>query len=178
MRKATIVLTMVIFSTLAFGQSKSVEKFRNDNEPTLKLFFYKSTLKMFARLQMQMSDQLEINEMPDFSSVIQNIEKVKYFMFKEEDYGIDNPIFKNLEADIAAEGYESMMSARMSGANMNFMMKGTAEKPKGFVVLMRSEEGMSIVDIEGYPDLKQIMKFSEFMSKNTSGLESLMDAFN
>ena len=71
-----------------------------------------------------------------------------------------------------------MMSARMSGANMNFLMKGTAEKPKGFVVVMRTEEGVSLVDIEGYPDLKQIMKFSEFMSKNTSGLKSIIDAFN
>ena len=72
MRKTTLILTLVLFSTLAFGQSKSVEKFRNDNEPTLKLFFYKSTLKMFANIQMKMADEME--ELPDFSSVIKNIE--------------------------------------------------------------------------------------------------------
>ncbi len=176
MRKTTLILTLVLFSTLAFGQSKSVEKFRNDNEPTLKLFFYKSTLKMFANIQMKMADEME--ELPDFSSVIKNIEKVKFFVFDKDTYEMDDPMFSKLEKDILSEGYESMMSARMSGANMNFLMKGTAEKPKGFVVVMRSEEGVSLVDIEGYPDLKQIMKFSEFMSKNTSGLESIMDAFN
>ena len=176
MRKTTLILTLVLFSTLAFGQSKSVEKFRNDNEPTLKLFFYKSTLKMFANIQMKMADEME--ELPDFSSVIKNIEKVKFFVFDKDTYEMDAPMFSKLEEDILSEGYESMMSARMSGANMNFLMKGTAEKPKGFVVVMRSEEGVSLVDIEGYPDLKQIMKFSEFMSKNTSGLESIMDAFN
>ena len=172
MRKTTLILTLVLFSTLAFGQSKSVEKFRNDNEPTLKLFFYKSTLKMFANIQLKME------ELPDFSSVIKNIEKVKFFVFDKEKYAMDAPMFSKLEEDILSEGYESMMSARMSGANMNFLMKGTAEKPKGFVVVMRTEEGVSLVDIEGYPDLKQIMKFSEFMSKNTSGLKSIIDAFN
>jgi len=176
MRKATIVFIMVIFSTLAFGQSKSVEEFRNDNEPTLKLFFYKSTLKMFAKLQVQMAD--EMSELPDFNAVVKNIEKVKFFVFDSAAYASENPIFTKLEKDIASEGYESMMSTRMSGANMNFMMKGSSENPKGFVVFMRSEAGVSVVDIEGYPDLKQIMKFSDFMSKNTSGLKSILDAFD
>ncbi|MGW8122094.1 DUF4252 domain-containing protein [Roseivirga echinicomitans] len=176
MRKATLIFTLVIFSTLAFGQSKSVEEFRNENKPKLKLFFYKSTLKMFAKLQVQMAGELE--ELPDFSSVVKNIEKVKYFVFDKENYVMDDPMFSKLETDILAEGYESMMSARMSGANMNFMMKGTPEKPKGFVVVMRSEDSVSLIDIEGYPDIKQIMKLSEFMSKNTSGLESILDAFN
>ena len=176
MRKTTLILTLVLFSTLAFGQSKSVEEFRNEYKPTLKLFFYKSTLKMFANLQLKMADEIE--ELPDFSSVIKNIEKVKFFVFDSATYANDNAIFNKLEKDIESEGYESMMSARIEGSNMNFMMKGTSEKPKGFVVFMRSESGVSVVDIEGYPDLKQIMKLSEFMSKNANGLGSIIDAFN
>lgn len=178
MRKTILFLIIITFSTVAFGQSRSVEEFREKHSPSLKLFFYKSTLKMFANLQMKMGDKMDdLEAMPELSSIIKNIEKVKFFSFNERDYNPQDELFSQLEKDIVTEGYESMMTARMGGADMNFLMKGDAERPDGFVVLMRSEEGVNIVDIEGYPDLKQIMKFSEFMNKNTSGLNSLADAF-
>lgn len=176
MRKSILLLALVATTTFAFGQSKSVERFREDNEPSLKLFFYKSTLKMFANLQMALGDKVE-QELPDMSSLIQHIEKVKFFMFDQEDYDPKSKMFDDLEASILKEGYESMMTARLEQATVNFMMKGSDARPEGFVMLIRSEDGFNVVDVEGYPDLTQIMKFTEFMNSNTSDLRSLKDAF-
>jgi hypothetical protein len=36
---------------------------------------------------------------------------------------------------------------------------------------------VNVVDVQGYPDLSQIMKFTEFMNSNTGDLRSLKDAF-
>uniref|UniRef100_UPI0040475A6C DUF4252 domain-containing protein n=1 Tax=Roseivirga sp. TaxID=1964215 RepID=UPI0040475A6C len=176
MRKLILVLALVATTTFAFGQSKSVERFREDHEPSLKLFFYKSTLKMFANLQIALNDKVD-QELPDMSSLIQHIEKVKFFMFDQEDYDPQSKMFDDLEASILKEGYESMMTARIEQATVNFMMKGSETKPEGFVMLIRSEVGFNVVDVEGYPDLTQIMKFTEFMNSNTGDLRSLKDAF-
>lgn len=176
MRKSILLFALVATTTFAFGQSRSVENFRQEHEPSLKLFFYKSTLKMFANLQIALGDKVE-QELPDMTSLIQHIEKVKFFMFDQEDFDPKSKLFTDLEASIIAEGYESMMTARMQEANVNFMMKGNTDKPEGFVMLIRSESGVNVVDVQGYPDLSQIMKFTEFMNSNTGDLRSLKDAF-
>ena len=181
MRKTTLILTLVLFSTLAFGQSKSVEEFRNDYKPTLKLFFYKSTLKMISRIDLSMlggADVSEFKDMPPIGDMIKGIEKVKFFLFENSDD--ENEIqlidFKNLKSKIEAEGYESMMSARIEGSNMNVMMKERRGNPEGFVVLITMEDGYSIIDIEGYPDVSNILKFSQFMNSNGSNM-GLKEAF-
>jgi hypothetical protein len=98
-------------------------------------------------------------------------------MFDQEDFDPKSKLFSDLEASILSEGYESMMNARMKESKINFMMKGSSEKPEGFVMLIRSETGVNVVDVQGYPDLSQIMKFTEFMNSNTGDLRSLKDAF-
>jgi hypothetical protein len=131
---------------------------------------------MFANLQAALGDKVE-QELPDMTSLIQNIEKVKFFMFDEADFDPKSKLFTDLEISILGEGYESMMTARLQEASVNFMMKGDSNKPEGFVMLIRSETGVNVVDVQGYPDLTQIMKFTEFMNSNTGDLRSLKDAF-
>ena len=116
--------------------------------------------------------------MPPIGDMIKGIEKVKFFLFENSDD--ENEIqlidFKNLKSKIEAEGYESMMSARIEGSNMNVMMKERRGNPEGFVVLITMEDGYSIIDIEGYPDVSNILKFSQFMNSNGSNM-GLKEAF-
>jgi len=44
------------------------------------------------------------------------------------------------------------------------------------VVLITMEDGYSIIDIEGYPDVSNILKFSQFMNSNGSNM-GLKEAF-
>ena len=72
------LLVLVIFCSLAYsvnGQSRSVERFRKEHQPSLKMFFYKSTLKMYASLQMglQQESSSDLDEMPQISEMINGI---------------------------------------------------------------------------------------------------------
>jgi len=173
----TAVLMALVFS--AFGQSKSVDKFRNTHDPDLKLFFYKSTLKMYARLSTNLTGDLQPDdsgEIPDLSRLIEGIEKVKFFSYDPGSLNAD--LMTQLNTDVKGEGYESVMNARMNAANIEILMKEKRSKPVGFVVLINSEEGEMILDLEGMPDLSNLMKLSDFMSSNTESFNLLKNAFN
>lgn len=180
--KKLLILSLLFSMTLSgFAQSRSVETFRQDNSPSTTLFFYKSTLKMISRIDLSMlggADVSEFQDMPPIGDMIKGIEKVKFFLFENstDDQFVSDSDFKSLQASIEAEGYESMMSARVEGNNMNIMMKEKRGNPQGFVVLITMEDGYSIIDIEGYPDVSNILKFSQFMNSNGSNM-GLKDAF-
>ncbi|OEK05081.1 hypothetical protein BFP71_16825 [Roseivirga misakiensis] len=164
-----------------FAQSRSVERFREDNRPSTKLFFYKSTLKMISRIDLAALGGASVNEfsdMPPIGDMIKGIEKVKFFLYENSDnrHAVGGAKFKALQTKVEEEGYESMMSARVEGMDMNVMMKERRGKPKGFVVLITMEQGFSIIDIEGYPDVNNILKFSQFMNSNGSSM-GLKEAF-
>lgn len=174
----TFLLLCVAFGT--FAQSKSVERFRNDHSPDLKLFFYKSTLKMYSRINLEAfggPTESDFGEMPPLADLIKGIEKVKFFQYEIYDSEEDRQLFNQLNDDVMGEGYEVLMSARAEGAIMDVMMKEKRGEPEGFVVLIKMPDQFSILDIEGFPDVNNIVKFSEFINKNSGGI-GLQDAFN
>lgn len=174
----TLLLLSIAFGT--FAQSKSVERFRNDHTPDLKLFFYKSTLKMYSRINLEAISgnvDSDFGEMPPLADLIKGIEKVKFFSYEELNASEDQALFNQLQKDVSAEGYETLMSARADDANMEVMMKEKGGEPEGFVVLIRMPERYSIIDIEGYPDVNNILKFSEFINESSAGM-NWQDAFN
>ncbi|PWL32173.1 DUF4252 domain-containing protein [uncultured Roseivirga sp.] len=173
------LLVLVIFCSLAYsvnGQSRSVERFRKEHQPSLKMFFYKSTLKMYARLQMGLQQEFssDLDEMPQISEMINGIEKIKFFNYEGSEIP-ESQLFTQLSEDIHAEGYEDLMTARVEGNDMTVMMKEKGDKPEGFVVFIQSSTGYSILDIEGYPDVNKILELSQFVG--SAGGMSLVETF-
>lgn len=181
MKKLFIISILLSLTVSGIAQSRSVERFREDNRPTTKLFFYKSTLKMISRIDLSALGGASVGEfqdMPPIGDMIAGIEKVKFFLYEntgDSDY-IDNSDFKKLKSNVEGEGYESMMSARVEGNLMSIMMKERRGNPVGFVVLITMEDGFSIIDIEGFPDLNNILKLSTFINSNGSNM-GLSEAF-
>ena len=129
----TFLLLSVAFRT--FAQSKSVERFRNDHAPDLKLFFYKSTLKMYSRINLENFGGItesDFGDMPSLADLIEGIEKVKFFMYQTFNDDEDRELFSQLTEDVVGEGYEVLMSARANSANMEVLMK---EKRKSLKAL-------------------------------------------
>ena len=175
------LLILVLFCSLAFkvnAQSKSVERFRSEHKPSYKLFFYKSTLKMYSRLQMGLQGEFgnEMADMPQLSEMIDGIEKVKFFNYEEDKVPNGLSSFQQLSDDIHNEGYEDLITARIEGNIMTVMMKESRGKLQGFVVLIRTEEGYNIIDIEGYPDVSKILEFSQVINGSSNSLR-LSEAF-
>lgn len=174
----TFLLLCVAFG--AFAQSKSVERFRNDHTPDLKLFFYKSTLKMYSRINLEAIGgvtESDFGEMPPLADLIKGIEKVKFFQYETYDNEEDRQLFNQLNDDVKGEGYEVLMSARADGALMDVMMKERRGEPEGFVVMIKMPDQYAILDIEGYPDVNNILKFSEFINNSSAGMR-WQDSFN
>ena len=116
-------------------------------------------------------------DMPPLSDLIEGIEKVKFFNYQTDSAGIDAALFSELMTDIEGEGYEVLMSGRVEGANMQLMMKQEKGDPEGFVVMIKMPDQYSILDIEGYPDINNILKFSEFINKNSKAI-GIAEAFD
>jgi len=163
MKKLVVTLLLVMCATAAFGQSKTVENYRQDNEPDNALFFYKSTLRMFARVAADFAK--DPAEVPDLGSLIEGIEKIKYFMYRYSSDQQDQ--YKTIKSGVTDEGYETVISGKFGPNNMEMYMKEKRGKPVGFVVLVVGEEGMQVMDIEGMPDLNKLVEFSQYVSGNS-----------
>lgn len=178
MQKLFTLLLLCLIGFSSQAQSSSVERFREDYKPSLKLFFYKSTLKMFSRMQqgLEQFDMQELKDLPQLSEMIDGIEKIKYFSYEDWDSQEDRQLLAELSQNIKDEGYETLVSARVEGNLMDVMMKERRGEPQGFVVLVRMESGFSIIDIEGYPNVNKILELSQFINKGSNSL-SLSEAF-
>lgn len=170
--KKLVVILLTVLCVSAYGQSESVEEFRQDHQPDVKLFFYKSTLRMFARLSVQFADGQE--EIPDLGKLIDGIEKIKYFSYRPSS-DLDE-LSKDLKSDIVSENYESVISGNFGSSDMEVLMKEKRGKPVAFVVIVQGEEGMQLMDIEGVPDLQNLVEFSQYVSTNGDSF-SLLNAF-
>ncbi len=178
MKKLFTLLLLCVIGFSVNAQSRSVEQFRDNHKPSLKLFFYKSTLKMFSRMQDGFQNQFldEMKDLPQLSAMVDGIEKIKFFNYEDWNSQEDQQLFSELTSNIQKEGYETLVSARVQGNDMNVMMKERKGKPQGFVVIVRMETGYSIIDIEGYPDVNKILALSQFINQGSSSL-SLSEAF-
>lgn len=160
--KKLILLLLMVFSVSVYGQSRKVEEFRQKNSADNTLFFYKSTLRMFARLSVQFADGEQQKDMPDLGKLIDGIEKIKFFTYG---YSSDqNELFNGLKEDVIDEGYESVISGKFGANNMELLMKEKGGTPSAFVVLVVGEDGTQLMDIEGAPDLNNLIEFSRYIS--------------
>jgi hypothetical protein len=158
--KKLVVILLLALSASAYGQSRSVEDFRQEYEPDNVLVFYKSTLRMFARLSVQFAEEQE--DLPDLGKLIDGIEKIKFFTYN---YSSDqNALFGDLKKDILGEEFESVISGKFGANNMEVFMKEKRGTPSAFVVMVLGEEGAQLLDIEGVPDLNNLIEFSKYVS--------------
>ena len=154
-----------MLSVSAYGQSRTVEEFRQQYTPRQTFFFYKSTLRMFARVSTQFAET-DGAEIPDLGKLIDGIEKAKLFIYSPTDS--DKQTFIDLRSEIGDEGYVSEIEVFMKEDDfrMNLMVKpgrGGSDVPSGYVILGLVEGELMLLDIEGSPDLGNLYQFSNYM---------------
>lgn len=173
-----LLLLGLIFclSNNSFPQSRSVERFRQAHRPSFKLFFYESTLKMLSRIDLKVlgdPDVGKFGETPPLGKMISGIEKVKFFMYEHDGASFAHVAetgFQQLEKEVREEGYENLISARVKNADMKIMVREHRESVEGFVVFVKMEKAYSIIDIEGAPNVEDILKLSDFINSKAAGM--------
>lgn len=168
-----ILAGISLFGMASFGQSRVVDDYRQSNTPEMKLFFYKSTLRMYAKLQKQLQEKFldqDIPELPQLSEMISGIEKVKFYNYAKDSLNTRQTDLEKLSTDVLEEGYEEMATARMEGNQLTIFMLGESDQPDGFLIFTRMENGFTIIDIEGSPNFNQLFNFSTYLNKSSSSL--------
>ena len=163
--KKVITALLLVLSVSAFGQSETIEEYHDKYEPDQSFYFYKSTLRMFARLSKQWAER-DGAEIPDLSELIDGIEKAKYFSYRAS--SDDKATFKKLRTDVLAEGYneEASFSDRGSNTKVSILVKyssSNSDQPVGYALLGLSEDNLMMLDVEGSPSLESMGQFATYM---------------
>ena len=106
-----------------------------------------------------------INQTDDkeFDALIKDIEKMKFLMIKNEDFGKED--YKKLISDYKSESFEEMMTSRHEGKNFDVYMKDG--KSKGMIVAVNDSENLYVLDIVGSIPLNKVTKFFKEIDEST-----------
>jgi hypothetical protein len=145
----------VFFGAAATAQSKTTEALHKQHEDALSLFFYNNTLRMLN----QSGD-------PSFDELIKDVQKMKFLMidkgpkFSQADY-------KKLTTGYKGEKFEEIMTSRYQGKNFDVLMKDTAGKTEGMIVLVNDSTSLYVLDIVGSIALNKVTSFYKTFDSST-----------
>ncbi|MDZ7647218.1 MAG: DUF4252 domain-containing protein [Cytophagales bacterium] len=132
-----IILSFLISSTLAFGQTKTTEAL-DDKYEGLSVFFYRNTLRM-----------LNQTDDPAFDDLIKDIEKMRFMMIDKSGLNFGNQDYAKLLDGYKSEDYEEVMTGRYDGRNFDIYLREQNGDIKGTVILTNDSINLFVLDIKG-----------------------------
>jgi len=142
--KIFLLVGLVFTATLSFGQAETTQALQKRYEDSFTLYFYKNTLRM-----------LNQSENKEFDELIKNIEKLKFLMVDKEGAKFGPAEYKKLKADYGKESYESMVTARYEGKDMDVLIRDKKGETLGTVVLVNDSTNLMVLDIIGTMDISR-----------------------
>src|SRR6476619_5046763 len=106
------VLTLFVFCSADFAQTKTTDDLDKQFEEGLSLYFYKNTLRM-----------LNQSDNKDFDELIKDIEKMKFLMIDKSKSKFVDADYKKLKSSYGSEQYEEMMTSRFQGKNFDVYIR-------------------------------------------------------
>jgi hypothetical protein len=149
MRQLLIVL--ILFCTgSAFGQSKSVTRFRDDFKENSNMFFYSSTLKM-----------LNTENNPDLAGMLDEIEEIRVLNYEKKMQKFKGDDISKLKNSLLEEDYNSIMMINDSGNSIYLYSREKRGKTVGFVAIVDNKENLVLIDLIGNVDVKKFMELKQ-----------------
>jgi hypothetical protein len=150
--KYTILTLLIALALQGQAQSKTTEKLHKKYSEALSLFFYNNTLRMINQ-----------TEDKEFDELIKDIDKMKFLMIKNEDFGKED--YKKLISDYKSESFEEMMTSRHDGKNFDVYMKDG--NSKGMIVAVNDSENLYVLDIVGSIPLNKVTTLFKEIDEST-----------
>ena len=152
----TIVLSLVLFALLALpAQAQTdISSRLAQRDGATKLFFYKNTLRM-----------INVSKNEAFDELIKNIDKVRYVTVPIERGGFTLESYDALLTEIKGEGFEELMNMRQADRFIDAYLKGASEQPDGFIVTIRTEDDLTMLDMKGLINPTQVGGLMESFQK-------------
>lgn len=156
MKRSILILSLIVFSTLGFAQSKVIEQLKVDNRTDASLYFYPSTLRMI---------NLQHNE--EFNELVRDIKRMIFLKFNRNHF--DQIKFMNAILELQQE--ESMEEyIVIDGKEQKLYLLGK-ESPASTVAMAYFQDEYYAFDITGSISLSELPKLYEQLSNADSGLK-------
>lgn len=130
-----LLITLLLISSVLYGQSKTTEKLQQKYSGSLALFFYNNTLRM-----------LNQKESKEFDELIKDIEKMKLLIVKKESRSIN---YQEVVKDYQSESFSEIMSSRHEGKSFDIFLRENNGKTNAMLVLANDAENLYVLDIVG-----------------------------
>lgn len=148
--KKLSVLLLIITPLLGQAQSKAMKNL-SDQYPDGRVFmFYHSSLNM-----------LNIEDDPEFSKMIQDIEKIKVLMIESEEQTTKKGIVAELKDDLDSEGFEELMTVQSKDYDVGVYILEDDGEVEGFFFVMEEGSNLVAVDLIGSMPINDIGKLME-----------------
>lgn len=166
MKKAMLVMVMVVMMVVANAQSTVISKFFNkyDGDET----FSQVTIsgKMFSMMANLDGDT------PEAKSMISAISKIRGLkILKKSEARNSRELYKEAMAMIPTNEFEELMTVRDKDKDMKFYTKEAGGKISELVMVMGGNDEFLVMSLFGEIDLKEMGKIGK--SVNIDGLQNL-----
>jgi hypothetical protein len=144
------ILIFLALGMYAFGQSKSITRFRSAYPESSNLFFYSSTLKM-----------LNTEENPDLAGLLKDIEEIRVLTWDKSKPmpGKDN--VTALKSALRTEEYNTLMAMNDKGSTIDLFGREKKGKMTGFVAIVNNAESLVVIDLKGGIDVARFMQLKQ-----------------
>jgi uncharacterized protein DUF4252 len=141
--KYILIIATLLISQFTFAQSKVMKNLSEEYPDATTFVIYHSHFTM-----------LNQNDDPDIAALAATIDKIKVLTFDS----FSNEAKKKLVNEIKEEGFESLMTIKHNGADIEAYLMEDDGDIEGYFLIVKSEDNTMAIDVAGSPDAKQIGK--------------------
>lgn len=146
-----IIVILIFLGIQVQAQSEVVTDFVKNHDTSLSLYFYPSTLRM-----------ININRNPEFDEMIRKVKKARFYRLDESAVGGED--LKLFSQSMDDHGFEELMMVQ--GKDMNIRIWGNDDRVPKIITLAKTEDGISIIEVDGVINIAKIPKLAEAFSQN------------
>lgn len=161
-----LMLCSLLALSMSFAQSKTVkafqEKYENDRDASV-VHLNSGLFKIMAALAGAAEDDEDAEAIARISDGIKSLDIVSIPFYKS---GVDPSEVDNLRRKLKKENYEELMEMKDGRDRLYFLTQGDANEIKNMVVLVREEEKLVVMNLDGVLNMKDFA----YMAKHAKNM--------
>ena len=156
MKKTTTLLAaLVLVSTFAIGQSKSVESFKNkykDDRDATVVTLQGNIFKLIGSI----ADYSDDEDAQALSKVADGIKSMQILSLPKYETGLEAEEIKALKSSIQKESYEELMNMKEGRETVVVYSQGSEDEVRNMLILVEEKNEFVLINIDGVLKMKDL----------------------
>ena len=156
MKKTTTLLAaLVLISTFAIGQSKSVDAFKNkykDDRDATVVTLQGNIFKLIGSIAEYSDDE----DAKALSKVADGIKSMQILALPKYETGLDSEEIKALKSNIKKESYEELMNMKEGRETVVIYSLGNEDEVRDMLILVEEKDEFVLINIDGVLRMKDL----------------------